>query len=74
MSLRTPKQIKAEVAFRTLLTHAQKANNEADSIDGQIKDLLCDMMHLSDEYAVDFDKEIVNAKVLYAHDLVAEAE
>ena len=74
MSTRTPKQIKAEVAFRTLLTYAQMADKEGESVDYQIKELLCDLMHLSDEYSVDFGKELVNAKVLYAHDAVAEAE
>jgi hypothetical protein len=69
MNNQTPKQIKAENAYFTLLVYAQRVGKESDNTDEKIKTLLCDIMHLSDEYGVDFDKEIINAKAAYDEDL-----
>tara|TARA_R110000868_G_scaffold408587_1_gene691980 strand:+ start:1900 stop:2103 length:204 start_codon:yes stop_codon:yes gene_type:complete len=53
---------RAEYAFRALKKHAASTGSEGEDTDTQITDLLCNLMHLAEEYAVDFKMCVESAQ------------
>lgn len=53
----TPKERRAENAFRTMLVYCQRTGSDFkdDHHRTAFTDLLTDMRHLADQYGVDFD-------------------
>ena len=69
MSNMTPAENKAENAYRTLLTYAQRTEQGDSEVEAQMTSLMCDMMHLSDQYSESMEEMFAKAKAMYLDDL-----
>ena len=60
---------RAEYMFRLMLIYRQWRSDDAEDDDTVVADLLADLMHYCDEYAVDWDNAIRRASLYHADEL-----
>ena len=68
MSLRKNNQDRTDAIAGLMLIFLQRygyKQSEAQEDDYYIKDLLCDLMHFCDEYAIDFEEQLRIAEAFY---------
>ena len=68
MSVRKTNKDRSDDIYRLMLVFLQYYGFEesyADEENWFIRDLLCDLKHFCDEYAIDFDSELSRANNLY---------
>jgi hypothetical protein len=66
-------QQKAENAFRLVLIASQNNAISQSEMEAQVTDLICNLMHLSDEYAFDINDCLEKAEQTYKDDFLAIA-
>jgi hypothetical protein len=68
----TENEQRAERAYRTLLAYGKYANGDED-VEANMTDLLTDLRHLSDQYAVDWDDMLARIDLHYTAETQEDA-
>jgi len=75
MSLRKNNQSRTDAIADLMLIFLQRygyQQSEAQEDDYYIRDLLCDLMHFCDEYAIDFENQLRIAEIFYDEEIREE--
>lgn len=64
---------RAERAYRTLLVYAQRVNGENEPVEDNLTDLLTDLRHMADQYAVDWDDMLARVDLHYTAETQEDA-
>jgi hypothetical protein len=57
--------INTDKIYKTMMTWKDQQVTDNSTDEWLVRDLLCDLKHFCDEYAIDFDSELSRANNLY---------
>ena len=75
MSVRKTNKDRTDAIASLMLVFLQRygyQQSQAQEDDYYIRDLLCDLMHFCDEYAIDFENQLRIAEMFYDEDIREE--
>lgn len=63
---------RTETIYRVMLTYCKLNGLEESDRETAVRDMLADLMHLCDEYAINFDDQLSIATDHYSYEITAE--